>query len=275
VSYSSTTKKLYEIRPTLCVDVGNTSVKAELVDPRGIEVIAVEHTRLSATVQRIERALFKTRGRLMSDPDCILCSVVPKVGRLMAKAIRRALGAPPFEIHHKHEFPFALAVDDPAKVGPDRLCAAAGAFSGGAGKRSKHAIIVDIGSAITVDLVRHRKFRGGLIFAGPALALGALGEYARRLPRIDPLAMADASPRKFADTEPSMALGARVSAIGAIKESVQLLQKSTQCRPVVYVTGGFAPVITPHLPASWRHDPHLVTKGMIAIRDRNRRPARA
>jgi type III pantothenate kinase len=161
-------------------------------------------------------------------------------------------------------------VDEPAKVGPDRLCAAAGAFAGPGGKRSKHAIIVDIGSAVTVDLVHDRTFRGGLIFAGPVLGLRALGEYARRLPKIDPLMMVDASPRKLSDTEPSMALGARVGTVGAIREAVGLLRRRAGTRPVVTVTGGWAPVMVPHLPSSWRYDAHLVTKGMKAIRDFNR-----
>lgn len=270
-------------RSVICIDVGNTSIKVDLVRDGGIDALAVEGTRFSGSIARIGRTLRRTGKALGKETDVILCSVVPDVGRSLAKTVRSVFDLKPFEIRHDLQFPFKLAVDEPAKVGPDRLCAAAGVFAGPvgvfagsvgvlpgrAGARVKHALVVDIGSAVTVDLVHNRRFRGGMIFAGPVLGLRALGEYARRLPNIDPLLMADASPREFADTEPSMVLGARVSAVGAIRESVYALGKTARCRPTVYVTGGWSSIMLPHLPPTWRHNPHLVTRGMIAIRNLN------
>jgi type III pantothenate kinase len=270
VSCSTTKIRSKDKRVAICIDVGNTSVKVDLAGQGGIEMLAVEPTRLPGTASRIERTLRKTRRALLDDIDVILCTVVPDVGCVLVKVVINTLRVIPFEIRHTRRLPFKLAVDRPAKVGSDRLCAAAGVFAGGAGKRTQHAIIVDIGSAVTVDLVHQRRFCGGLIFAGPVLGLRALGEYARRLPQLDPLLMATVSPKKFSDTVPSMALGARVSTVGAIKEGVEVLQKSAGCRPRIYVTGGWASVMTPHLPESWLYDPHLVTKGMMTIRGLNR-----
>lgn len=257
-------------RGAVCIDVGNTSVKVTLFGPGGIETLAVERTREPGAARRIERMLRAGRRAPPGGVDAILCTVVPEMGTVLSGVVRSALGVKPFSIRHTRVLPFTLAVEQPSKVGPDRLCAAAGVCAGRRGRRIQHAIIVDIGSAVTVDLLSGGRFCGGLIFVGPVLGLNALGEYARRLPRVNPARMETATGKDFSDTEPSMALGARVSTVGAIKEAVKTLERAAGRRPPVYITGGWARAVLRHLPPSWRHDPDLVTKGMIAIRKLNR-----
>ncbi|MEJ2721028.1 MAG: biotin--[acetyl-CoA-carboxylase] ligase [bacterium] len=257
-------------RTAVCIDVGNTSVKVAVFDSAGIETVTVEPTGEPGVVGRIQRTLRDRRRSLRGDVDAILCTVVPEMASALGGAVRAALGVRPFTIRHTGVMPFTLAVEHPSKVGADRLCAAAGVYAGRRGNRIRHAIVVDIGSAVTVDLLSDARFCGGLIFVGPVLGLNALGEYARRLPYVNPVRMESTPESDFSDTEPSMALGARVSTVGAIKEAARMLARASGHRPPVYVTGGWARAITRHLPPSWRHDPDLVTKGMIVIRELNR-----
>ncbi|UCH84033.1 MAG: type III pantothenate kinase, partial [Candidatus Latescibacterota bacterium] len=154
---------------TICVDVGNTSVKVDLAGPEGIEMLGAEPTRRPQSSARIKKLLRSTRPTLPDQFDVILCTVVPEMGKVMREVLAETLGVKPFSIRHTCRFPFELGVEHPAKVGPDRLCAAAGAFAGHAGQRTENAIVVDIGSAVTVDLVHRRRFCGGLILVGPAL----------------------------------------------------------------------------------------------------------
>lgn len=77
----------------------------------------------------------------------------------------------------------------PESVGRDRLYAARGAFE----RLGASAIVVDVGSALTVDLMlvdredgRARpRFAGGAIAPGPALLARALHEHTARLPLVE------------------------------------------------------------------------------------------
>jgi type III pantothenate kinase len=146
------------------------------------------------------------------------------------------------------------------RLGIDRVCAAAGAARHGASA----VVIIDVGSAITVDLVAGGAYRGGLILAGPGLSLRALGTFTEKLPSIPP-DLLDGRPRRFDGTENSMITGAKLGAAGAIREAVRVLRQSLDRPPRVYMTGGAAGIVAPRLPRSWRVDPDLVQKGLYHL----------
>jgi len=246
----------------LAVDAGNTRVKAALVDSaRATELFAVSTVAVSGDPRVFSKALDEHGSRLERLDGAAVCSVVPGLDRVIGRAIRRATGRPAFFVRHDSDLPFRLRLARPAKVGPDRLAAAAGALA----PRRAHAIVVDIGTAITVDLIAGREFRGGLIMAGPGLALRALGAYARRLPNIDSRAMAKGGPIRFDDTEPAMRLGARAATVGAVLEGVRVIRRASRVSPAVFVTGGGARLVRDRLPREWRHEPHLVARGLYRL----------
>lgn len=70
----------------------------------------------------------------------------------------------------------------PETLGVDRLAAAVGAVSQVGGS----CLIVDFGSAITIDLVEDGVFRGGNISPGVEMRLRALHDYTERLPKCEP-----------------------------------------------------------------------------------------
>src|SRR5205823_978167 len=82
------------------------------------------------------------------------------------------------------EVPIRAAVDAPEKVGIDRLLTAAAVVPHiPSGKR---AVVIDAGSAVTVDLVeREGVFRGGAIFPGLRLMARALRDHTAQLPLVE------------------------------------------------------------------------------------------
>jgi type III pantothenate kinase len=88
------------------------------------------------------------------------------------------------------ELPLKIDVDAPERVGIDRLLNAVAAIARvPAGTAS---VVIDAGSAVTVDLVDEAgTFRGGAIAPGPRLMAKALHEYTAMLPLIDDFAEHD------------------------------------------------------------------------------------
>jgi type III pantothenate kinase len=255
----------------LAVDAGNTRVKAALVDSaRVTKLFSLSTAEVSNDPRVFSRALNACGSRLERLDGAAVCSVVPGLDRVVGPAIRRATGWSAFFLRHDSNLPFRLRLARPERVGADRLAAAAGAIA----PRRAHAIVVDIGTAITVDLIAGGEFRGGLIMAGPGLALRALGSYARRLPEIDATALAGGVPIRFDDTEPAMTLGASTAAVGAVLEGVRVLRRSSRLSPAVFVTGGGACVVRDRLPRGWRQEPHLVAKGLYRLWGLNLQPGK-
>jgi type III pantothenate kinase len=251
----------------LAVDAGNTRVKVSVVDAGEVSArFDIPTARLASDVHLFSETLEECVDPLPRAHGAAVCSVVPAADRAIVAALRRFVGKSPVVVRHDSILPFRLRVANPANVGSDRLAAAAGALAGG----RRDVIVVDAGTAITVDLVVRRDFRGGLIMAGPGLALDALGSYARRLPRIKPEKLAAGPPGRIDDTEPAMLLGAGAAAAGAVLEGVRVLRRLAGFSPGVVVTGGGLGVIGERLPRAWRRDPDLVARGLYRLWELNR-----
>jgi type III pantothenate kinase len=151
-------------------------------------------------------------------------------------------------------------VPQPERIGADRLCAAAGVVDAA----TPNAVVVDIGTAITVDRVRDLEFVGGAILPGPGTMLRAMGTFARQLPKVDLDDVETLFPTAGAPTEKAMALGAGVATLGGIKEAVSRL--SVDDRGVaVWVTGGASERYRGHLPDPWNLDVDLAARGLARI----------
>ena len=82
------------------------------------------------------------------------------------------------------DVPLTIRVEEPARVGIDRLLAALAADR--LRQRDRAAIVVDLGTAITVDLVEaDGAFAGGAILPGIATSARALAEQTDALPQVD------------------------------------------------------------------------------------------
>ena len=248
----------------LCVDIGNSYVKFYRVTDGRVSRVA-EHATLAvlsrpkAVIDLVLRACGGVDGAAVS-------SVVPAVTDPVARVLRRATRSTPLVVRHRLRFPFKLGVGNPKELGVDRLCAAAGSMS----PRTRSLIIVDVGSAITVDLVLNRVYRGGYIMAGPAMSLTALGDYASRLPRLS-FGAARRVSVPFRSTSESMLAGVTVASAGAIEAAVRQ-HRSVAGRSVsVALTGGGAPSLRRRLPTSWRYEPHATAAGLFRIYGLNRR----
>ena len=240
----------------LCVDIGNTATKIALVAGRRITRRAVIDA--GANERALGRAVANVlRGRRPLN-GAALCSVRPQATDAVVRAIVRASGLYPTVVNHRTPMPIDLAVRQPARVGTDRLCAACGALDA----RRRDAIVVTVGSAITVNLVVDRVFMGGVIMPGPGMSLAAMHTFTAQLPQ---LALAAAAPVRFDDTESAMRWGAVLSAAGGIQLAVDMLHQRARRCPVRFITGGDAARVARWLPHGWKHVPDLTLVGLARI----------
>ncbi len=195
----------------------------------------------------------------------VVSSVVPSLNDVVCRAIRDQLGEAAQIIDFTWQLPFTLDVPTPSQTGTDRICAAAGAL----GLKRKHGVIIDAGSAITVDIVDGGRFLGGIIIAGPSISLRALNQYASKLPALDFPGPGKPWSKSFNTTDLAMTLGAGLGAVGAIKESVRYLEAAAGRSPSKYFTGGCAETLSARFPRSWVFDPDLTLKGISVVAEGN------
>ena len=244
----------------LCIDIGNTSTKFAVVGNR--EIVESTRTRSGANASEIERAVLSIMIPYVD--TAALSSVNPELTKDVARSIRRITGIRPLIVTSRLKMPVSIGTRQPSKVGVDRLCAACGALT----ERKRNAIIVDIGSAITVDLVLDRVLMGGVIMAGPQMTLSALHQFTAQLPDLE---LARYRRDGIDDTELAMLTGAVVGSNGAVVAAVDLLQKRSRASRIpVWLTGGHAERFQRRLPRSYKFVPGLTLLGLAEIADHHR-----
>jgi type III pantothenate kinase len=134
------------------------------------------------------------------------------------------------------DLPIAVDLPAPDKVGIDRLLNAVAALA--RVPRGTPIVIVDAGSAVTVDLVdRAGVFRGGAIFPGLHLMARALHEFTALLPQVEDFGPHEVPGR---DTVAAIRAGVFHAVCGGIDRLVeQMADDATQ----VLLTGGDADLL--------------------------------
>ncbi|HUT93208.1 MAG TPA: type III pantothenate kinase [Thermoguttaceae bacterium] len=154
-----------------------------------------------------------------------------------------------------------VAVERPDMVGIDRLLDAVAVNR--LRDPCRAAVIVDLGSAITVDAVsREGSFLGGVIMPGIGMSARALHEFTDLLPWIDVAGLTRPPLPLGKATIPAMQSGLFWGTVGAIRQLVELLSKEVADEPEVFLSGGAAPAIAEALDLPLRHVPHLTLAGI-------------
>lgn len=245
--------------PNLVVDVGNTRIKWGLCTS-WVEAFAAlppdDPTAWSAQSEH---------WQLPRPASWIVSGVHPERMEALASWIRQRGDSVRFL--RRQDLRLALAVDQPDRVGLDRLLNAVAAN----GRREKEgdAVIVDVGSAITVDrLGRDGTFQGGAIFPGFRLMAQSLHDYTALLPLVSwPF-----SPPSWPATNTTMAIqsGLLHAVVGGIVDLICHTKGLSNGKSVVrvFLTGGDGPAlqgaIKERLPADVRMDvwPEMTLEGV-------------
>lgn len=162
------------------------------------------------------------------------------------------------------DVPIPIEVEFPDQVGMDRLAAAVAANY--LRQPDQPAIVIDAGSAITVDVVSGRgTFLGGSILPGLMMSATALSASTDLLPLV-PASYRDDPPQVIGrSTEAAMRSGLYWGTIGALKELVRKLAAQIGGDPKVVISGGTAELLKDRLPFETCHVPQIVLSGIALI----------
>jgi type III pantothenate kinase len=166
------------------------------------------------------------------------------------------------------DLPLTVRLPRPDRVGVDRLIDAVAANR--LRTPGRKAVVVDSGSAITVDLVdADGTFCGGAILPGVAMSARAMHEFTDLLPLIEMAELTEPPPALGTDTAAAMRAGLFWGAVGAVRELVEQLAGGDAD---VFLTGGAGPAVAKLLGASARFVPHLTLAGIAVAASESNRP---
>jgi type III pantothenate kinase len=147
----------------------------------------------------------------------------------------------------REHLPLAVEVDEPARVGIDRLAAAAAAAA--AKDPARPAVVIDCGTATTVDIVsRDGAFLGGAILPGPELLSRALAEGTSRLPAVAELDGGAVPIMPGRSTQAAIAAGIGFGMRGAVARLVAEATSTLGGSPELFLTGGSRGIVRDAVP---------------------------
>lgn len=161
---------------------------------------------------------------------------------------------------------FQLLVRFPHRVGIDRLL---GAWSAVQRTGVQDLITVDVGSAVTLDLVRGGKFCGGAILPGPRLQFHSLAMGTSQLPEV-PWGAAESLEIPGRDTHAAIRSGVLLGLAGAIDRILDVYQADASTPLPVILTGGDALVLAGHMKHPFDVQRDAILWGILHIAGRRR-----
>jgi type III pantothenate kinase len=174
------------------------------------------------------------------------------------------------------DLPLIVRLERPDMVGIDRLVDAVAVNR--LRDADRPAVIVDVGTAITVDLVSaDGAFLGGAILPGIQMAARALHHFTDLLPLVDVSELASPPPALGNATVSAMKSGLFWGAVGAIRQLIEQLSKAASgAPPQVYLTGGAGIAVAQLLGGETCYAPNLTLSGIAqaAVEHKTRHAAR-
>jgi len=218
----------------------------------------------------VENGRITDRATADNDPDLALSKFVDNhtIGKIISSSTRRAevqlpkqiIGIPHIRLSPNLKLPVTLNYKTPETLGCDRIAAAAGAVTLFPGKNT---LIIDIGTAITVDFVTaDAVFEGGIISPGPAMRAKALNYFTGKLPLTDIVKNADLQGK---NTVEAIQFGINNGVSFEISGYIESYRKITDNLNVI-LTGGYSLLFKR---ADCQIEPDLVIFGMNRILEIN------
>ena len=255
----------------LAIDVGNTNIVLGVFDGTTL----VQSWRLQTLRERtsdelgllVDGLFAHSRIERVQVRGVVLGSVVPPLTGTIRAMVQRYFGVEALNVEAGVNTKMPILYDNPAEVGADRIVNAVAAFEKFGGGGGRPMIIVDFGTATTLDAVTAKgEYLGGAICPGVAISADALFQRAARLPRIDVR-----KPQRVVGrtTVGAMEAGLFWGYVGMVEGLVRRMDAELGGGAITVATGGLADVIAPETDLIQHVDPDLTLHGLRLVWERN------
>jgi len=249
----------------LACDIGNTRIKSAIFSNDKIS-----DKKVAAIVSDIID--FYRREDVTA---AAFSSVVPEKSKEFSDLLRQRFSISPLMISDNLKFNLEIDYSTPENLGTDRVCSVEGAFY--LFKRSKKyktydsndvIVSVDLGTATTINFVLYPGiFKGGIIAPGVDMMSRSLHDQTALLPVIP---SSEYKQLIGKNTKESVASGVINSTVGLIEKSYSELKAKRKPQNIhIYLTGGNAQKIIPHLKIKHKFVEELVLVGIKSIYEKN------
>lgn len=246
--------------PLIAVGIGNTSLKVGRFAPGDSSGLPEPESAL----QMLTRDAPLDNLADWLPPERVswrVASVQREAERRLTDWVARVRPGDDYQTLTRCNLPLEVRVESPERVGVDRLAAAVGANA--LREAGRPAVVVDTGSAITVNLIGpDGAFLGGAILPGILMSARALADNADLLPWVHAEPGAAPPAALGTSTETAIKGGLYWGAVGAIREIGARLNAGQPRPPQWFLTGGDAAYLSSQLGPDVCYVPHLVLGGI-------------
>jgi len=246
----------------IAVDIGNTNIDIGLFlkgEEKAIEsVCGSDKSELAEIIEKFwgQIPVLEISKEKKRDGVIVVCSVKPQWTEMIKKICADKLGEKILVIGDNIPLPMPVWVDEPLKVGVDRVVAAFAAYS----VVEDTVVVADFGTALTIDLVDSSGvFQGGVICPGFVMEARSLKKETTQLPEIK---VTRPTAPYGKNTNDAINCGIYYAAIGTLQEVIRRYAESIGTWPQTVITGAAAKTIQQDCEFIDNYVPSLVVKGI-------------
>jgi type III pantothenate kinase len=247
----------------IAIDIGNTNIHIGLfLEGKEQSIESVPGGSRAKVTNCLKSAWQKIPAIESSTEDkrngvIVVSSVKPAWTKVVREIAKTNFDEDIYVIGKDIPLPMQLWIDEPDKVGTDRVVSAAAAYD----VAQDAVVIADFGTAVTIDLVdQNGIFLGGVICPGFEISAKALRDYTAQLPNIK-ITKPKAPYGK--NTVDAINCGLYYSIVGALQEVIRRYAEKLGKWPQTVITGSGAKVIAGDCEFIDDYVPNLVVKGIV------------
>lgn len=239
----------------LAVDIGNTNITLGVFDKDCL----VKTFRLETAIDKDYESELRALLQGFKIDYCAIGSVVSELTSVIKAGCDKVFGIDSFVFTAKNS-EIAIALNEPEKIGADRLINACAVVD----KYPLPAIVIDVGTAITFDVVsKEKKFLGGAIMPGINLQLQALNQYTSKLPLVE---IGKSKSVIGENTESAILSGVIRGIAGSVDGLIQQCEKELGECVTVIATGGQCSLIAEYVSRKFDYiNPDLTLEGLRSV----------
>lgn len=215
----------------LLFDVGNTHTTIALTR----EGKEFEKYRISTSKYETEDELYAFLKSFFKDYvenlPIVVSSVVPSVNVVYEYFAQKYGNGEVYFVRAQDYDKIIWNVHYPKEIGADRVCDVIAAKK----DYGNNCIVIDYGTAITIEVLRDGVYEGGAIMPGFAMMVNALFKGTAKLPLVE---LKPYPTFIGKDTESNIQIGAINATIGAVKYVIEHIVKEFREAPRIIHTGG-------------------------------------